>query len=291
MVYKCSVPNCRSGYEGEEKKKVSFFSFPLKNPDLLCKWVRCIHRKNFKPTKNHRVCSLHFREDDFQIARSDSNLRRKRAKVVLKQKALKATAFPSVFPNQPCYMTKTVDCPRPTVASTSTARLNMENQMITEQIESLLEEDIISCLHDLRVKFEACDHIPGDFVVYPIKSKEKNESLLFTKISVCPYPSILASVSVQEDLSFHAYDQNGKIISKNFERAMQFSKKILRFSDFLNLLAQLADTKLEMKVMVKQIINTVDQMSNMEEIPDTIKAKLGFIKEQLNLLNLASIGK
>ena len=78
MVYKCAAINCKSGYSSEEKKlNVTYHSFPLKNEELLCNWLKNIARKNFKPSKYSKLCSLHFKADDFKVSH-DSNQRRKR---------------------------------------------------------------------------------------------------------------------------------------------------------------------------------------------------------------------
>ena len=66
MVYKCAAINCKSGYSSEEKKlNITYHSFPLKDEELLCNWLKNIARKNFKPSKYSKLCSLHFKADDF----------------------------------------------------------------------------------------------------------------------------------------------------------------------------------------------------------------------------------
>ena len=104
MVFKCCVPGCRSGYDGQSDG-ISMHKFPSENR-IRNQWIRRIHRDSFVPTDNNRVCSLHFNEDDFVSARLDSNASRKRSKsnIVLRRK-LKSTACPSIFPNQPKYFT------------------------------------------------------------------------------------------------------------------------------------------------------------------------------------------
>ena len=48
MVYKCAAIDCKSGYSSEEKNlNVTYHSFPLKNEELLCNWLKNIARKNF----------------------------------------------------------------------------------------------------------------------------------------------------------------------------------------------------------------------------------------------------
>jgi hypothetical protein len=71
MVYKCSAFGCTSGYDSTKNVskgdniKVMFHRFPLKNEALCNKWKQANPRKNFEPSANSRLCSLHFVDDDF----------------------------------------------------------------------------------------------------------------------------------------------------------------------------------------------------------------------------------
>ena len=63
------VPLCtRKGSRSESGEKISFFRFPLDN-DLKKQWIHAIRRdvgKHFNMTNETRVCSRHFRADDFR---------------------------------------------------------------------------------------------------------------------------------------------------------------------------------------------------------------------------------
>ena len=79
MVNKCSAINCRSGCSGERKDpNVTFHSFPLSDKKLLKIWLKNIARKDFTPTKYSRLCSLHFKVEDFREDSSDQTQSRKR---------------------------------------------------------------------------------------------------------------------------------------------------------------------------------------------------------------------
>lgn len=58
------------------------------------KWIDALKRKNFKPSLNSRICSVHFTSDDYQI--------RPVANIPL----LRLNAIPSVFPSFPKYYQK-----------------------------------------------------------------------------------------------------------------------------------------------------------------------------------------
>ena len=82
-------------------------SFPLKDEELLCNWLKNIAEKNFKPSKYSKLCSLHFKPDDFIEVSHDSNQRhkRKRDSEHLCYRRLKPGAVPSIFKNIPLYYT------------------------------------------------------------------------------------------------------------------------------------------------------------------------------------------
>ena len=68
---------------------VTFHSFPLNNPELLRAWMKRLGRKDFNPTKYSRLCSLHFKPEDFVSHFSDQPARRKRKResIMLEKKS------------------------------------------------------------------------------------------------------------------------------------------------------------------------------------------------------------
>jgi THAP domain-containing protein 1/3 len=129
MPNKCSAYGCKSGYDGHKNEsRVSFHSFPL-DSDLCDKWIRANPRKDFKPSKHSRLCSLHFRECDFVEEHFDSNLRRKYSTDKLDKRYLKKDAVPS-------YLTTPLSTPR---ASAASARTFGRQQQEAERLDALQE--------------------------------------------------------------------------------------------------------------------------------------------------------
>ncbi len=143
MGWKCCVPNCRSGYFKEgNSSPLSFHAFPLKDVERTKKWVRAIHRKDYLPTANSRVCSKHFSESNFKQTSCDVDVTRmkKRTNEVLKIKLLKDNAIPFLFPGQPEYMSKKSKLERNTSTSAeSRFKKQMEKLDILES--ALFESD------------------------------------------------------------------------------------------------------------------------------------------------------
>ena len=143
MVYKCAAIDCKSGYSSEEKKlNVTYHSFPLKNEELLCNWLKNIARKNFKPSKYSKLCSLHFKADDFIKVSHDSNQRRKRKRDSehLCYRRLKPGAVPSIFKNIPLYYTNK-DIPLRSGNALSKTRHDNESAILQKQCENFLQSD------------------------------------------------------------------------------------------------------------------------------------------------------
>lgn len=64
---RCSVPGCDNDSRKEVCKNLSWYVFPLGDRRLLAAWIGRIRRKDFSPTKNHRICSAHFEESCYQL--------------------------------------------------------------------------------------------------------------------------------------------------------------------------------------------------------------------------------
>jgi hypothetical protein len=104
MPSKCCVPNCSSNYNSTNTY-LTVFSFP-KDEEMKKRWIKCIHRESFNPTKYSVVCIKHFAESSIirvdKMTRNDGSL----LEVARKIPKLIKNAVPSIFPNQPSYMTK-----------------------------------------------------------------------------------------------------------------------------------------------------------------------------------------
>lgn len=102
MGYSCCVPGCKSNYGNSSY--TSTFRFP-KDKTLREKWINSIHRKNFDVSDKAVVCILHFeprfvvREDVFPVLNGEP------IRIARKNPKLTDDAYPTIFPNQPSYLT------------------------------------------------------------------------------------------------------------------------------------------------------------------------------------------
>ena len=94
----CCVPLCKNSSSNQIErerlglKKLSFHSFPNVETPQAKEWIakiQCDSGPNFKITKSTRICSVHFKPDDFIF--SEFNIQTARHH-------LRPTAIPSIFP-------------------------------------------------------------------------------------------------------------------------------------------------------------------------------------------------
>ena len=115
MGWKCCVPSCKSGYDSQATPptvKLAFYRFPPE-PGIRHTWIRNISRSEQEPNDYSRVCSIHFKDSDFQTERTDKRFKSKKNSgqtrpAELQRRLLLQDAVPSVFPNLPKYFNKEV---------------------------------------------------------------------------------------------------------------------------------------------------------------------------------------
>lgn len=104
MPRKCTVPNCNSNYDSQEKY-VSTFSFP-KCDEMKAKWISALRIVDFCPTKNSAICIKHFKDEDVI---NHHKVDGKTLDESLIQRRLKPSAVPSIFTHfSKHYLPKTV---------------------------------------------------------------------------------------------------------------------------------------------------------------------------------------
>ena len=88
--------------------------FHLMMKNFLSIGLKRIARKNFNPSKNARISSLHFKEEDFVFNSDDQQDSRKRKREIIKliKRRLKDNAYPSIFNNLHAYYTVLIKQPR-----------------------------------------------------------------------------------------------------------------------------------------------------------------------------------
>ena len=275
----CCVPGCASGYPSQPRSdgdRITFHKFPA-DDERRRLWIRKIHR-DFTPSDSHRVCSLHFVESDFKTSSSDRNKRRKRPHESLQRRYLSASAYPSVLPNLPNYLSTQPAHVR-SASATSTARLEAENQLLAQQIAAFEQADIVDCLDDIEA-----------YVVNQLNSQTRydvvrNGSFLF----IVSYDftdtrlTISTCISVNESLHF-SVSKNGTEIESKHLTCMQYTKQLIRFSDLENLLSLISNYTVDSVTITEACDMIENYVEKNDSLSDIHRNKYHFLIEQLNLV-------
>ena len=88
MSNNCAVYGCNNNKKKACDQQISYFKFP-KNNDIKAKWIHSCYRSDNINTKHAVICSIHFRDEDYE-----DDLK---ARVLnIPRKKLKANAVPSI---------------------------------------------------------------------------------------------------------------------------------------------------------------------------------------------------
>ncbi|MEL7307118.1 MAG: hypothetical protein AAGK05_04100 [Pseudomonadota bacterium] len=196
----------------------------------------------------------------------------------MKKKILKIDAVPSIFPHFPSYLQGRATSRR-SERATSTSRLDSENLDLLSSIAAFEEDDVITSLDDLKSKFRASTSTSNFVLIENIC----NDSLVFAEFADDLPPKVVKSVVVSQELSFVAYEGNNTLPDHVYKSGMKFSSSIVRFSDFLNLLAYVHNHVMESAPLVEAEKLLTSHAENADISSITVQ-KLFFICEQLQFL-------
>ena len=154
MVNKCSAINCKSGCAEESKNAyVSFHKFPLKDEELLKVSVIRVARKDFKPNQYSRLCSLHFKPENFieDFIDQDLKCKRRRQQSKLERRRLKHDAISSIFKNLSAYNCRK-DAPSRSTLSLTSSRGENERAILEVRGEKFFQDDKLTSFDELIAK-------------------------------------------------------------------------------------------------------------------------------------------
>ena len=231
MVNKCCAINCKSGYIGESTNlNITFHKFPINNEELLRVWLKRVARKDFKPTQYSRLCSLHFKPEDFIENSTDQLLRRKRRRQdpKLEKRRLKHDAIPSVFQDLPTYYThKDTPC-RSNLSLTSSRREN-ESAILEERCEKFVNDDKLANFDELITKFTN-ENKPEGFIMH---HTQLGLNMLY--LSEEQPPQILSVIFISKNLDITVYHEQ-KVVPQSVYSDI-VSSKISLVSQVINVMA------------------------------------------------------
>lgn len=298
MVNKCAAFGCKSGYKSNRSvdllNKVTLHVFPLGDKDLCDKWIRANPRKDFVPTKNSRLCSLHFRPSDFIEERLDKNVTRRKsvgsASRVLRR--LKDDAVPSIFPNAPDYLSMPQKKPRKTSKATSSSRREVEASRLEQLQQSSTACDDISSLSltDIAGKLQSETTAPAGFTVTLI-----DQSLLIYLLDTqTPVTKISAGIKIAQGLSVVVTLEDKVVPASQYSDLLK--DEVRQMSQLLNLMARVKSWCNDSKSRTSKfcIAMAADVLEGCLESLDAdgdLHRKVSFIVEQLHLMCRRKFGR
>ncbi len=222
------------------------------------------------------MCSLHFREVDYEKKSQDTKLSRKEKRDGgLLRRILKKDAVPCLFPNLPSYMSANLPQPR---ASTSSAdeRLRRERERELEKEKDQRERDKVKSFAHLLENLPKVD-IAKDLVV-----RKKDNSITFLSLTDDIPIKIEYYLSIDDTLDYHLC-ANNVLISKKSVRSIA-SSKIELFSSLAKLLSFLKDasSRKDPTNVLKDFSENLTEYAEKAE-NETVQKKVLFVAEQLSL--------
>ncbi|GIY58853.1 THAP-type domain-containing protein [Caerostris extrusa] len=185
---KC-VPCCRSNYD--PTVYISCFQFP-KEEGRRNLWLKKINRKDYSPSSKNAVCIKHFSEK-FVIT-EDHAVRDDGSVLTVKRIYPKLTpdAYPSIFPNQPAYLSSDPVSKRKTPSQRRNEMLKRDRKKFTDWCL----KDIIKTFDDFLKEFPTKLTKEWVFIV-------QEDDVLFDKINIFngQAPQIKVSFKVDRNLS------------------------------------------------------------------------------------------
>ena len=302
MVNSCIAPGCHSGYKATKATSheeiavgdkddpgdtLSYHKFPT-DPELLGQWLHAIPRKDWQPSSNARVCSKHFRPEDYQEKSVDTNEWRKSKmeKASLARRKLKPGAIPSIFPNLPHYLSKAMPKERKTSA-TASKRWEKEEEVLQKKIEDFTIADQLQSFQALDENIsEIC--LPGGVSVVKTTEGFQFISLAVAKAMHC---KINFCLNVFHDLTYDIWVNEELISQSEVHHITGNNSSLLTISSVGNLVAFAKSrhesgrtvTEMTLDVIIDKFEDSIDKIADIEE---EHTKRLGFLLEQLKLLTM-----
>lgn len=282
MPSSCCVPLCSSNYDNAER--ITVFKFP-KSLEKRKQWVRAIHRDQFEVKDSAVVCIQHF-EERFLI-RADSIVKLDGTTLTVPRTRIKLSndAFPTIFLNQPQYLTTPLPQKRKEPEERKKEYLKRE----TAKAEKKNAEDFVINFEMFKGKFSSKLTQIKNFTVI-----ESIDKICILKIDISEEPQIISSLIIKNDLSVIVSNKgfviNDTLVIKNVIGSSKFCNSWSKFNALLDVISNLkiniesfdtAETLVDQACLLLEktqlIISSVDSS-------ETIYNKISFLKEQLLLI-------
>ncbi|XP_068574873.1 THAP domain-containing protein 1-like isoform X2 [Cebidichthys violaceus] len=261
----CSAYGCsRRHSKGSD---VNFFRFPLGDNARLKQWLLNVRRRNWIPSKSSRLCSTHFKEDQFFIDKEG-------------KRRLKETAVPTIFVFQNHWLIEDVTN---TTTQTSLLRLttNIDNDpyhnIANAEQAPIEEDDVVDCDVVDGVVDGVFDDVLDDDIVRVIVGGDVDE-VVSDDNTECA--ASVTSQSALHDHSYRSLKQEQIYVSTDHNYIVSGSPRTLkRKVDAVQDQLVLAHKKLKLKCQETRRMKS--RLLSMKNLTKDLKKKLNAVEKTL----------
>ncbi|XP_045482104.1 uncharacterized protein LOC123686148 [Harmonia axyridis] len=195
------------------------------------KWISAIPRKNWSPSQNSAVCSVHFQENEIirydVFKRKDGTI----GKNLLRYPKLNKNAVPSIFPNLPGYLSKPSVSARKTPDERRQNYIDSHNEIIHQLETADIIQNFDQLLNEYSNKLELVNWIvhkaENKIYFYQLKVQENQDSLLLE-----------TQISINENMVVQVFLGKNKLNFNDLKWILPFDLKLSRWSQLENILAR-----------------------------------------------------
>lgn len=287
MPRHCCVPCCNSNYASALKSEEaeSTFSFP-KNSETSLLWLKAIHREDYTLKKNSVVCAKHFRSSDIIRASIYKDEAGNEHTEKLTYPKLIVGSVPSIFENQPKYLSSSKPPPR----CDPEERRKHTLQRKADKIQDFLNSDNIHSFSDIITLAESKLNLNK----WNFKVMEQNVFFYLLNVDCVEDTTdedvkVIASIKISDNLIVSVFINNNELSSNDLKWILSQDKRVTRWSQIINLLSRYS---LESKCLIdsdfyveKACVYLNLAINNLTEKNFNIRPTLELLENQLYLLN------
>ncbi|KAM8845304.1 uncharacterized protein AB9W97_000515 [Spinachia spinachia] len=255
----CSAYGCTKRHS--KGSDVNFFRFPFGDNARLNQWLLNVRRRNWIPSKSSRLCSTHFKEDQFFV---DNEGKRR----------LKETAVPTIFVFQNHWLIEDV-----TNTITQTSLLSLKTHISDKQYYNIVnseqapieeDDDIVDyAVHDVL------DDVLDDDIVRVIVGGEVDEVISDDDTEGS---TSITSQSALHDHSYRSLKQEQIYVDTDHNYIVSGSPRTLkRKVDAVQDQLVLAHKKLKLKCQETRRMKS--RLSSMKKLTKDLKKKLNAVQK------------
>lgn len=189
--------------------------------------------------------------------------------------ALKPDAIPTVFPDLPNYLSKTV-----VFRKEPTDRWKISSEQLEQQNFDWMESDKIHTLPDIILN-------TAKFNLKDFHLINKKDTIFFLMIKLTDVPSIQISFSINQIFEVKIYHGAVELNIQKFKFLLGSDLKCNLYSKLENLISYLnnsADTPIAIEDEASLLLKSLKSIANDNTFPESKAEKIHFLEEQLGLV-------